>query len=123
MISARPPTTAMFRSVSSLIRTHRQAAGGKGAKGGDRAPGRSRGGLRSKTHLAIEPPGRPPRLIPTAGQRGAVPLAAALPAGLTPKRVLADKAYGSTATRAWVKTIAAAPRDPLHPNKTARDRL
>jgi len=45
--------------------------------------------------MAVDGRGRPLRLILTPGQRGDALLAPALLEGLTPRRVLADKAYDS----------------------------
>lgn len=52
--------------------------------------------------MAVDALGRPLKLILTPGQRGDAPLAPALLDGLSPRRVLADKAYDSNAIRALV---------------------
>ncbi len=52
--------------------------------------------------MAVDALGRPLKLILTPGQRGDAPLAPALLTGLSPRRVLADKAYDSNAIRALV---------------------
>lgn len=61
----------------------------------DQAPGRSRGGLSTKIHLAVRGRGCPVRFTLTAGQKGDTPqaegLISALPAGV----VMADTAYDS----------------------------
>ena len=62
--------------------------------------GRSRGGLTTKIHAAVDALGLPVRLVPTAGQRGDCPQAAALIDAL--KRVghvIADAAYDAGALR------------------------
>ncbi len=69
--------------------------------------GRSRGGLTTKIHMAVDGKGRPLRLILTPGQRGDAPLAPALLQGLNPRRVLADKAYDSNAIRGLVTEMGA----------------
>jgi putative transposase len=73
-----------------------------GRKGGTQAHGigRSRGGLTTKIHAAVDALGLPVRLIPTAGQRGDSPQAAALIDGLDGVgHVIADAAYDSGALR------------------------
>jgi len=57
--------------------------------------------------MAVDGLGRPLRLILTPGQRGDAPLAPALLDGLTPKRVLADKAYDSNALRELIASMGA----------------
>ena len=114
---------------SGTARAHQHAAGARkdgtaqkeppagtgGAEPGDHALGRSRGGLTSKFHLAVEQGQKPLAVIVTAGQRGDSPqfipvlekirvprLHAGRPRA-RPDRVLADKAYGSRANRAWLR--------------------
>ena len=81
----------------------------------DHGLGRSRGGLTTKVHLACEQRHKPLSIIVTAGQRGDSPQFQAVlgrirvprPAGghprTRPDRVLADKAYGSRANRAYLR--------------------
>ena len=57
--------------------------------------------------MAVDALGRPLKLILTPGQRGDAPLAPALLGGLSPRRVLADKAYDSNAIRALVADMGA----------------
>jgi transposase len=109
---------------------HRRAgasARGRGAEKGDlqaeppgdepadHALGRSRGGLTTKIHLAVEQGQKPLSIVITAGQRGDSPqfttvldqIAVARSgrgrARTRPDRVLADKAYGARANRAWLR--------------------
>jgi transposase len=114
---------------SGTARAHQHAAGARKNSaaqqeppGGDGAPepadhalGRSRGGLTSKFHLACEQGQKPLAIIVTAGQRGDSPqFTVVLDAIRVPRpgrgrprtrpgRVLADKAYGSRANRAWLR--------------------
>jgi transposase len=81
----------------------------------DHALGRSRGGLTTKLHLACEQGQKPLSILLTAGQRGDSPQFTAVIAGIRvprlgggrprtrPDRVLADKAYTSTANRAYLR--------------------
>lgn len=94
---------------SATARAHQHAAGarknparqkeppgGEGApEPGDHGLGRSRGGLTSKFHLACDQRQKPLAIrVPRPG--GGRPRA-------RPDRVLADKAYGSRANRAWLR--------------------
>ena len=114
---------------SAVARAHQHAAGARrhpglqkeppggdgGAEPADHALGRSRGGLTVKFHLAVEQGQKPLAIVVTAGQRGDSPqftvvlgeISVARPAGGRPRtrpdRVLADKAYGSRANRAYLR--------------------
>ena len=79
--------------------------------------GRSRGGLTTKIHMAVDALGRPLRFILTAGQRGDAPLAPALLEGLSPRRVLADKAYDSNALRRLIADVGAEAVIPCNPTR------
>jgi transposase len=81
---------------------------------GDHALGRSRGGLSTKIHAAVDGRGRPLVILLTPGQAGDAPILLPLLAGLRvgqplgrprtrPDRVLADKAYSSRAIRAHLR--------------------
>jgi transposase len=67
--------------------------------------------------MAADALGRPLKLILTPGQRGDAPLAPALLAGLTPRRVLADKAYDSNALRTLIADIGAEAAIPCNPTR------
>jgi transposase len=106
---------------STVTRAHQHAAGARRDPGAQReAPvgepedhslGRSRGGLTSKLHLAVEQGQKMLVLVITAGQRGDSPQFAPVVSRIrvprigpgrprtTPHRVLADKAYSSRANR------------------------
>jgi transposase len=83
---------------------------------GDHALGRSRGGLSTKIHAAVDGRGRPLVVLLTPGQADApmmlpllaefrVPRACGRPR-TRPDRVLADKAYSSKAIRAHLRAAA-----------------
>ena len=67
--------------------------------------------------MAVDGRGRPLKLILTPGQRGDAPLAPALLEGLSPRRVLADKAYDSNALRALVAGMGAEAVIPCNPTR------
>jgi transposase len=85
------------------------------AEPADHGLGRSRGGLSTKIHLACEQGQKPLSILITAGQRGDSPQFQAVLEGIAvsrlgpgqprtrPDRVLADKAYGSRANRAYLR--------------------
>jgi transposase len=125
---------------SSIVRAHQHSANAKrvvredrarleehiGARSNDKNPrcrrdepgehalGRSRGGLSTKSHAAVDGRGRPLVILLTPGQAGDAPMMLPLLAGLRvgrplgrprtrPDRVLADKAYSSRAIRAHLR--------------------
>ena len=89
--------------------------GGTGTEPADHGLGRSRGGLTTKVQLACEQGQKPLWVVITAGQRGDSPQFQAVLAAIRvprpgpgrprsrPRRVLADKAYGSRANRAYLR--------------------
>ena len=120
---------------STVARAHQHAAGarkrgtcrpsrpaGSPREPADHGLGRSRGGLTTKVHLACEQGQKPLSIVITAGQRGDSPQFQAVLERIRvprpgpgrprhrPGRVLADKAYGSRANRAYLRTT----RNPLH---------
>jgi transposase len=113
---------------SATARAHQHAAGARkdpagqqeppGPEPADHALGRSRGGLTTKFHLAAEQGQKPMSVLVTAGQHGDspqfIPVLEAIrvprPGGGRPRtrpgRVLADRAYGSRANRAYLRRRA-----------------
>jgi len=73
-------------------------------KSGPQALGRSRGGLSTKLHVAVDATGRPLRLIITEGQVADISCANELIEHLRAKAVIADKGYDADA---FVQTIRA----------------
>lgn len=67
--------------------------------------------------MAVDTLGRPLKVILTPGQRGDAPLAPALLNGLSPKRVLADKAYDSNALRTLIANMGAEAVIPCNPTR------
>ncbi|MBU9420799.1 IS5 family transposase [Burkholderia multivorans] len=88
---------------STIVRAHQHSAGAL-KKGGPQALGRSRGGLSTKLHVAVDATGRPLRLIITEGQVADISCANELIEHLRAKAVLADKGYDADA---FVQTIRA----------------
>ena len=93
----------------------KEPPGGVGIEPEDHGLGRSRGGLTTKVHLAVEQGQKPLSLIITAGQRGDSPQFQAVLKQIRvprlgpgrprnrPDKVRADKAYGSRANRAYLR--------------------
>ncbi|MFD4609729.1 IS5 family transposase [Streptomyces sp. NPDC058440] len=113
---------------STIARAHQHAAGARkkgicrsSRPGGvftepdDHGLGRSRGGLTTKLHLAVEQAQKPMSLVITAGQRGDSPQFQVVLGRIRvprlgpgrprtrPDKVRADKAYGSRANRAYLR--------------------
>ncbi|WP_369200468.1 IS5 family transposase [Streptomyces sp. PU-14G] len=113
---------------STIARAHQHAAGARkrgicrssrpaasSFEPDDHGLGRSRGGLTTKLHLAVEQAQKPMSLVITAGQRGdspqfqvvlghiRVPRVGPGRPRTRPDKVRADKAYGSRANRAYLR--------------------
>lgn len=113
---------------STVCRAHQHAAGarksgdlqkeppgGVAAEPDDHGLGRSRGGLTTKLHLAVEQGQKPMSVVITAGQRGDSPQFEAVLGRVRaprlgpgrprtrPRRVRADKAYASRKNRAYLR--------------------
>ena len=73
--------------------------------------------MTTKIHMAVDARGRPLKLILSPGQRGDAPLAPALLDGLSPRRVLADKAYDSNALREIIAAMGAEAVIPCNPTR------
>ncbi len=79
------------------------------------AIGRSRGGLSTKLHLAVDALGNPLRVLLTPGQRHEMTCAAALVAGLPAGWLIADMAYDADAFRSELVKADTAAVIPSHP--------
>lgn len=83
----------------------------------DSALGRSKGGLSTKIHLAVDSSGRPVRILLTEGQRNDITQANALLAGFALRYVLADKGYDR---RALVEAIRAQGGEAIIPPRSCQ---
>ncbi|WP_443050897.1 IS5 family transposase [Streptomyces sp. NBC_00208] len=98
---------------SSLGALQRQPPGGVDTEPADHGLGRSRGGLTTKLHLAVEQGQKPLSLVITAGHRHDSPQFQDVldrvsvprigPGRTKPRKVRADMAYGSRANRAYLR--------------------
>lgn len=85
----------------------RAPARGRRKRGPDaQALGRSRGGLSTKIHIAVDALGNPVRLLLTAGQVHDSTQAEALIEGFPAKHVIADKAYDADRIRTYLTFLA-----------------
>ena len=82
--------------------------------------GKSRGGLSTKIHAAVDGVGNPVRLLLTAGQVSEHTQAEALIAGFSAGFVLADKGYDSDAFVEAIKGSGATPVIPPRSNRITR---
>src|SRR5690606_27976828 len=93
----------------------------KGAS--DQALGRSRGGLSTKTHMAVRGLGCPVRFALTAGHRGDAPQAETLIEGLSADFVMADTAYDSDRLRDAIADKGATAVIPNNPSRARKHPL
>ena len=98
---------------STIIRVHQHGAGAKKR----RAIGRSRGGLTTKIHLAVDALGNPLRSILTAGQDSDIIQAPALIQGLDPDMVIVDKAYDANVFIQMIQGMGAMVVIPVRSNR------
>ena len=101
---------------ATIVRAHQHSAG---AKRGTQNPaiGRSRGGLSTKIHIAVDALGHPMRMTLTAGQVHEATQASILIEGLTLISLIADKGYDNDAFRS---ELAAAEVDVVVPLLSSR---
>jgi transposase len=78
----------------------KEPPGGVFTEPSDQGLGRSRGGLTSKVHLAVEQGQKPLSVVITAGQRGDSPQ---FEPRKRPDRVRADRAYDSRRNRSYLR--------------------
>ena len=87
-----------------------------------RCLGRSRGGLTTKVHAALDGCGRPLRITLTPGHRGDALQAPALLSGLCPRHVVADAAYDSDGIRQQVRQAGGKACIPPNPTRNVKKR-
>ena len=91
---------------ASHCKVHPHAAG---ARGGNQDMSRTKGGLNTKIHLAVDAHGMPLGILITEGTRADCTQAFQLIEGITAEYLLADRGYGSNAivTQANAQTMVA----------------
>ena len=85
---------------ASHIKVHPHAAG---ARGGNQEMGKTKGGLNSKLHLAVDAHGMPVRILLTKGTAADCKHALALIEGLRACAFMADRAYDTDEIIAWLQ--------------------
>ena len=113
---SRDPDMEELMIDSTIVRAHQHAAGAK--KSGTQAIGRSRGGLSTKIHAAVDALGNPVRIILTVGQQADITQAEALIADFAATSVLADKGYDADAFVATIESQGAHAVIPPRSNRT-----
>ena len=101
---------------ASHCKVHPQAAG---ARGGNQGMSRTKGGLNTKVHLAVDAPGLPLRVVVTEGTRADCAEAEGLIDGFEMGALLADKGYDSDAIVAKAKAQGAQVVIPPRNNRKA----
>lgn len=106
---------------STIVRAHQHSSGAR-KKNGPQALGRSRGGLTTKLHFAVDDAGRPLRLIATEGQVSDITCANELVEHLRTCAVIADKGYDSNAFVERIRATRAKAVIPPRSNRKTRRR-
>ncbi|WNK19427.1 IS5 family transposase [Halomonas piscis] len=116
---ADDPDLEQLMIDGSIVRVHQHGASKKNTQDVE-AMGKSRGGLSTKIHAAVDALGNPVRLVLTPGQASEYGAAPALLEGFSPQAVLGDKGYDSTALRDMIQAAGAEPVIPPKKNRLAR---
>ena len=98
------------------VKVHRCAANPPGGQAGQ-AMGRTKGGMNTKIHAAVDAAGRPACLLLSAGQDAEITHAATVVENLPARMLVADKGYDSDAFRAWLKARGIQPCIPPRRNR------
>ena len=103
---------------STVIRAHQHSAGQKNSTPEQEQLGRSRGGVSTKIHVAVDGLGKPTQIILSPGQDHDVTKAPDLIRGSAADKVMADKAYDSDALIAQIESQGATPVIPPRANRS-----
>ncbi|WP_298718161.1 IS5 family transposase [uncultured Oceanisphaera sp.] len=101
----------------SIVRVHQHGASKK--QSAMQAQGKSRGGLSTKIHLAVDALGNPIRFLLTPGQASEYGQANQLIEGIKADFVMADKGYDSDSFVASIRASGASPELPPRKNLTS----
>ena len=102
---------------STVIRAHQHSAGAKNSTPEQEALGRSRGGVSTKIHVAVDGVGKPTTIVLSPGQDHDVTKAPELIQDSSADKVIADKAYDSNALIAQIQKQGATPVIPPKENR------
>jgi transposase len=113
----RDPDLEVLMLDSTVIRAHQHSAGQKNSTPEQEQLGRSRGGVGTKIHVAVDGLGKPTRIILSPGQDHDVTKAPDLIRDSEADKVIADKAYDSDALIDQIKAQGATPVIPPRENR------
>ncbi len=113
----RDPDLELLMLDSTVIRAHQHSAGQKNSTPEQEQLGRSRGGVSTKIHVAVDGLGQPTKIFLTPGQAHDVTQAPELIRDSQADKVLADKAYDSDALIAQIEAQGATPVIPSRANR------
>jgi transposase len=114
----RDPDLEVLMLDSTVIRAHQHSAGQKNSTAEQEQLGRSRGGVSTKIHVAVDGLGKPTRIFLSPGQDHDVTKAPELIRDSQADKVIADKAYDSEGLIAQIEAQGATPVIPPRANRT-----
>jgi transposase len=113
----RDPDWEVQMLDATVIRAHQHSAGHKNSTPEQEQLGRSRGGVSTKIHVAVDGLGKPTQILLSPGQAHDVTQAPALIRDSDADKVIADKAYDSDALIAQIEAQGATPVIPSRKNR------
>jgi transposase len=114
----RDPDLEVLMLDSTVIRAHQHSAGAKKTTPEQEALGRSRGGVSTKIHVAVDGLGQPTTILLSPGQDHDVTKAPELIHDSEAAKVIADKAYDSDPLVAKIEAQGATAVIPPRKNRT-----
>lgn len=116
----RDPDLEVLMLDSTVIRAHQHSAGQKKSTPEQEQLGRSRGGVSTKIHVAVDGLGKPTRIVLSPGQDHDVTKGPELIEESQADKVIADKAYDSDKLIAQIEAQGATPVIPPRENRTEK---
>src|SRR5206468_8789931 len=113
----RCPDLEVLMLDSTVIRAHQHSAEQKNSTPEQEQLGRSRGGVSTKIHVAVDGLGKPTKIFLSPGQDHDVTKAPELIQDSEAEKVIADKAYDSDALIAQIEGQGATPVIPSRANR------
>jgi len=113
----RDPDLEVLMLDSTVIRAHQHSAGQKNSTAEQEQLGRSRGGVSTKIHVAVDGLGKPTQIILSPGKDHDVSKAPDLIRDSEAGKVMADKAYDSNAFIDQIENQGATPVIPPRANR------
>jgi transposase len=113
----RDPDLEVLMLDSTVIRAHQHSAGQKNSTPEQEQLGRSRGGVSTKIHVAVDGQGKPTQILLSPGQDHDVTKAPELMRDSPADKVIADKAYDSDPLIAQIAAQGATPVIPPRANR------